>query len=482
MKTFRIQTLGCKANFADSATLSRRFAESGWTLADAQTAPDVCVINSCAVTDEADRETRRLAGRLLKKFPLTRVLVTGCSAEIDPERLAAESSVRYVVGNRDRDRLVELLEAAMAQEVPPTPGGAVLGRAQGYAEMRSVHPMDREWSSVEEDGGVARPELTGRTRVFLKIQEGCNAFCTYCVIPYGRGPSRSLDAAAIVAKISVLAQAGMREVVLTGTNLGDFEDEGVGFTDLVERILDETPLERLRLSSLDPAEIDDRLLARMARDPRLCPHFHVSLQSTEDRILRLMKRKYRRARASDRLRAIASIRAPGTGRAPFVGMDLICGFPGETEADHAQTLAFLQAHPWHRLHVFPYSERAGTPATRLPASVAREVRVRRARDLQAMSLARLQSVMNGVLTSGARLGDVLLEAPFPLRDGETRERVQPGYTPDYLRVLIRADEEGAESSVSTRRPGRNERVAVMPRGLWVDAGAGEVALRATLES
>ena len=475
-RTFRVETLGCKANFADSAAVGKSFLSRGWIRAEADQAPDVCVINSCAVTDEADRETRRLAGRLLKKFPSTRVLVTGCSAEVAPERLAATPGIRYVVGNRDRGRLVDLLESAL--EVAPTSSdsesGALLGSTRGYTELHSVHPMDREWPSIEIEDAAQAPD---RTRVFLKIQEGCNSFCTYCVIPYGRGPSRSLDSAAAAEQVRMLAAEGIKEVVLTGTNLGDYGESGTGaaeFTRLVERLLDETPIERLRLSSLDPSEIEDRLLERMAREPRLCPHFHVSLQSTEDRILRLMKRKYRQADASRKLRSIAQIIAPGTGRRPFVGMDLITGFPSETEQDFAATIEFLRSHPWNRLHVFPYSERAGTPATRLPNAVYPHVRAERAKKLQALSLERMRETLGEVLAQSMELPDVLLERPTKVRDESGQARLhQVGYTPDYLRVIF-----DSRSDSSVPQLGRNERVTAHPHALWIDSGAGDVAIRA----
>lgn len=465
MSTYVIRSLGCKANFADGQAIEAELRRQGWRAATGGLAAELCVVNSCTVTDEADRQSRKLAARLKRLNPGARVVVTGCAADVDPERLRASVGIDYVVGNIDKPRLVELVLAARGRA--PEAAGAVLGQAIGYGELRSRHPMDREWPDVAPEAAAAGElEEADRTRVFLKIQEGCNSFCTYCIIPYGRGPARSLEGEAVVAAVARAVARGAQEVILTGTNLGDYgtdlTDEplapGLGFARLVALILERTSLPRLRLSSLDPREIRPELLELMARDPRLCPHFHVSLQSANDEVLRLMKRAYRFADAERVLRRIADIRGPH-GPA-FVGMDVITGFPGETAERFAETLERLERLPWSRLHVFPYSERAGTPATRLPGAVPTAERARRAKLLRELSARRLQERCGVV---GEELKGILLEKP----DAQGIA----GYTADYLKVRL------------PLTPGlrRGMTVTARARSFAIDAASGDASFSASAD-
>ena len=417
-----VRTLGCKANLYDSQLIEAELQKRGWTPAHDPNSPDVglYIVNSCTVTDEADRQSRKMAARLGRDNPDARVVITGCSAEVDPERLAASRGIDYVVGNRDKPKLVEIvlekirkaaeLRASEAGDRDAGTGngaalagangaiagvrrGEVLGVAQGYREMTSRHPIDREWPATESafSGSLDESSSSHRTRAFLKIQDGCNAFCTYCVIPYGRGPSRSISIPDVISQVKNLASQGVREVVITGINIGDYGtdwSEGMQVEQLFEAILGETELPRLRVSSLDPSEITPGLMKLVEKDPRFCPHFHVSLQSPHPRILRLMKRKYSEKEVRECLTKISELAAPAGG--VFVGMDLITGFPGETDEEFEWTVKALEELPWSRLHVFPYSERSGTPATRLPGSVPPAVRAVRAEKLRALSLERLK--------------------------------------------------------------------------------------------
>jgi threonylcarbamoyladenosine tRNA methylthiotransferase MtaB len=309
----------------------------------------------------------------------------------------------------------------------------------------------------------------------LKIQEGCNAFCTYCIIPYGRGPSRSLSAEQVVAHARALVAQGAREIIVTGTNIGDYgvdwgQDPLRALPDLFERLLGETSLERLRVGSLDPSEISESLLRLMERDPRFCPHLHVSLQSTHPRILRLMKRKYGIEQVRDCLQRIAELPAPLGGA--IVGMDLITGFPGEGPEEFEAAYSELERLPWSRLHVFPYSERAGTPATRLPGSVPAQERAKRSQKLSQLSLSRQQALQERVLASGRPVEGVLLEKPQALSDGTARSC---GYTANYLKIALTLPSEKAQSL-------RNRLVSVLPQQLIVDRAQGEVSLSGLLQS
>lgn len=455
MPTYVIKTLGCKANFYDSQLIEAQLQKKGWSPdADGNTA-QLCIVNSCTVTDEADRQSRKLASRMSRDNPQAAVVVTGCSAEIDPERLAGTPGVHYVVGNRDKTQLIDLIFEKLKASTPMAPAissqGEILGSEVGYDRFLSRHPMDREWPAPQDafpvppvhEGGS-----TDRTRSFLKIQEGCNSFCTFCIIPYGRGPSRSLKTEEVVERVQELVRSGVKEIVLTGTNLGDFGVDWSGaaqLASLIDSILDSTGLARLRLSSLDPREILELdLTGVMARQPRLCRHFHVSLQSASDSVLRLMKRKYGLKEVETCLNQIARLGA-------FVGMDVITGFPGETSEEFEGSLKTLEGLPWSRLHVFPYSERKGTPATRLPAIVTQSERVRRAALLQKLSFERLrrhyESQWIGAGPQGnLELESVLLErAPrAALRSykailGEPIPQAETwvaGYTSDYRKVYL----------------------------------------------
>lgn len=311
-ESYVVKTLGCKANLYDSQLIEAELQKRGWkpffAEGEGAGAPRLCIVNSCTVTDEADRQSRKMASRLARDNPDARVVMTGCGAEVDPERMANSKGVHYVIGNRNKPELVDLILKRLSEETPAAPSelGQILGGAQGYREMLSRHPMDREWYLGE---GFQTPpvELEGhstKTRAFLKIQEGCNAFCTYCIIPYGRGPSRSIKPSEVVRQIRELVSQGVREVVITGTNIGDYDE---GLEELFRMILTETELERLRVSSLDPVEITPGLLRLMRENPKFCPHFHVSLQSPHSRILKLMKRKYSATEVKSCLEEIAQL-------------------------------------------------------------------------------------------------------------------------------------------------------------------------------
>jgi len=490
MKRYVVKTLGCKANFYDSQLVEAELQKRGWLPAKnsskaegslEKTEIDLCIINSCTVTDEADRQTRKMAARLFRENPQARVVVTGCGAEVEPERLMRSQGVHYVIGNQDKPRLVDLILEKFDQKDIASEKqilGEILGQTAGYSEMLSRHPIEREWPVVESS--FVKPPVhldgdSGKTRAFLKIQEGCNSFCTYCIIPYGRGPSRSLAPQNVISQIQSLVTEGVREVVLTGTNLGDYgTDWGTEpiLAELVERIFQETDLERLRVSSLDPTEIPEKMLELMENEKRFCPHFHISLQSPDSRILRLMKRKYSATEVKKCLEQIAVLSAPIGG--VFVGMDVITGFPGETEDDFQKTYATLDSLPWSRLHVFPYSERIGTPATRLSGSVVREKRFERTQKLKELSQKRLLSIHQKVLSAcqnqpGLQLDSILLEKPIRI-DKELRAN---GYTSNYLRVIFEPFADGPQNRLN-----RNAVISATPFAIHEDPVAGDVAFLA----
>jgi threonylcarbamoyladenosine tRNA methylthiotransferase MtaB len=485
-RRYILRTLGCKANVYDSRLLESELQKNGWSPGQegSQDPVSLCIVNSCTVTDEADRQSRKMASRLARVHPGAKVVITGCAAEVEPERLAASKGIHYVIGNQDKPKLVELVLREMSKDVAQgssAQDGVILGSAEAYDAMVSRHPLDREWPGSESLFNTPQAGRHGqaiRTRMFLKIQEGCNAFCTYCVIPYGRGPSRSLAAPKVIEQIRELVSQGVHEVVLTGTNLGDYGvDWGAdqGLEDLIKQIFKETALERLRVSSLDPVEISPGLTELMQEEPRFCPHFHVSLQSAHPRILKLMKRKYSMKDVQESLERIARVKGALGG--VFVGMDVITGFPGETEQEFQEAFESLSSLPWHRLHVFPYSERSGTPATRLPASVPLEARQDRARRLRALSLERLtqsyQGLLDSCLSSGSDLQSVLIEGLGGGVGGAPT--IVAGYTSNYYRAQISLtgpQQQEVHSWV-------NQLKSFRPDGLVVESASGDVSLIGT---
>ncbi len=469
--SFIVRTLGCKANLADGDRIEAELLRLGWKKAQTEGAARLCIVNSCTVTDEADRQSRKLASRLGRENPDAVVVVTGCAAEVDPERIAGTPGVHYVIGNRTKLEIVE--EILSKTSLPRPERGELLGKTSGYEEILSRHPIDRDWPSIDPyTDATDLGAQNAHTRTFLKIQEGCNAFCTYCIIPYGRGPSRSLRPLELVDAVKQACANGAREVVLTGTNIGDYgmdwSPQGTAeLGELLQVLLEATPIERIRLSSLDPTEITDEIYALMEREPRLCAHFHVSLQSMSDRVLRLMKRRYGFAQVEDCLERIASLQ-PRSASSCFVGMDVITGFPGETDEDFEESFARFERLPWSRLHVFPYSERAGTPATRLPGSIPAQVRAARAKRLQKLSLNRVEKRAQATLEAHREipLTGVLLETPY--EDSHGRSWIA-GTTSDYQRVVLSYDPQNQALK-------RNACVSVRPVRLELKAAQGEAIL------
>ena len=428
---FIVKTLGCKANYSDGQLLEVGLMKQGFVPTHDIEEADYIVVNSCTVTNEADIQSQKIVKDTFKKNPRAKIIYTGCAAEVNPELSLKIPGVSAVIGNQDKLKAASLIADYLNETTTP----AILGGVTSYSELISRHPTEREWtmpdSAMDEVLKLNADNSNYRTRVFIKIQEGCNAFCTYCIIPYGRGPSRSLSIETVLENIRELVERGIQEVVLTGTNIGDF---GIDWAkeskidDLIEAILTKTKLKRLRIGSLDPTEISERMIALMETHERFCPHFHLSLQHIQSKILRLMKRKYTEEQARACMDRLSKMK-----RRPFVGVDYIAGFPGETEEDFKESIQKLSGLYWSRLHVFPYSERSGTPATKLPNIVPVSVRKARTRELQALSLDRLVSMYRG----GERqklLKDVLLEGKIKGPDG-TMNWVS-GYAPNYQRVIL----------------------------------------------
>jgi len=332
----RILTFGCRLNAFESEVMRGHAGDAG--LADA------VIVNTCAVTAEAERQARQAIRKARREHPDTRIIVTGCAAQIDPHGYAAMPEVDHVLGNAEK------LQAASFRRLAAGEGARIV--------------VD-DIMAVRETAGHLAGGFGGRTRAFVQVQQGCDHRCTFCIIPYGRGPSRSVPIGAIVREVRGLIESGTREIVLTGVDITAYGGDLPGrptLGQMVRRLLAQVPaLERLRLSSLDPVEIDAELLRLIGTEPRLMPHLHLSLQSGDDLILKRMKRRHGRGAA---IELCARVR---TARPDIVfGADLIAGFPTETEAMFANTLRLVEECGLTFLHVFPYSARKGTPAARMP--------------------------------------------------------------------------------------------------------------------
>jgi len=386
MSTFFIQQFGCRATQADGAAIERQLREQGFCLAPDPTVADVVVLNTCTVTSAADTQARDAIRKLHAANPSTRIVVTGCYAQRAPEEIAALPSVSFVVGNSHKPQIPQLLHSIARSSLHFV--GVDLAqplRASQEYPSASPAPILTGDISLLSDVLVA-PVLGGEgnhTRPTLKIQDGCNSRCSFCVIPFVRGKSRSLPPQTVLSEIQRLADSGFREIVLSGINLGTYGRDltpRVEFLDLLRRILDETSVERLRISSIEPLDVTQDLIEFFASSDRIAPHFHMPLQSASDRILAAMHRWYRAEHYARRVELIHD-RLPHAA----IGADVITGFPGETDSDHAATLQFLEPRPFTYLHVFSYSSRPGTRAAALANHLPGYVIKRRARELRALA-------------------------------------------------------------------------------------------------
>jgi threonylcarbamoyladenosine tRNA methylthiotransferase MtaB len=387
MSSFFVQQFGCRATQADGAAIERQLRDQGYSLAPDPASADVVVLNTCTVTAAADNQARDAIRKLHAANPATRILVTGCYAQRAPEEIAVLPGVSFVVGNSHKPQIPKLLHPIAATSVPGFVGVELAPPARSAQENLPVPLAPILIGDVSHLSEVlVAPVLGGEgnhTRPTLKIQDGCNSRCSFCVIPSVRGKSRSLPPHTVVSDIQRISDSGFREIVLSGINLGTYGRDlapRVEFLDLLRRILDETSVERLRISSIEPLDVTQDLIEFFAASDRIAPHFHMPLQSASDRILAAMHRWYRAEHYARRVELIHE-HLPHAA----IGADVITGFPGETDSDHAATLQFIEARPFTYLHVFSYSSRPGTRAAALPNHLPGHIIKNRARELRALA-------------------------------------------------------------------------------------------------
>lgn len=360
-KKVSFYTLGCKMNFAETSTVAREFEEGGFERYAGRKDADVCVINTCSVTEHADKKCRNLIRKIIKDNPDAIIAVTGCYAQLRPQDITAIEGVDIVLGNNGKGGLYKKV-----------------------SELAAETPVSREttiYTCGSDMTGFFPAFSTGdRTRSFLKVQDGCSYKCSYCTIPYARGESRNIPIADIVACAEKIAAAGQKEIVLTGINTGDFgRTTGERFPDLLHALDKVVGIERYRISSIEPNLLTDEVIDITASGRKFMPHFHIPLQSGSDAVLAKMRRRYNTTMFAERIEAVRKA-VPDV----FIGIDVITGFPGEDEREFETTYNFLASLAPAYLHVFPYSERPGTPAVEFDGKVPRNVSSERVKRLTAL--------------------------------------------------------------------------------------------------
>lgn len=408
MAKIAFYTLGCKVNQADTASMENLFLRSGHQLVSFDGEADVYIINTCVVTNTGQRKSRQTIHRAIRKNPNALIVVTGCYPQTAAEEVKTIAGVDMIIGNQDRAQIVQLVEERLAHRQTDT--------------LDAVHKLTAS-TAFEE---MAAGDITDKTRAFLKIQEGCNQFCTYCIIPYARGPLRSRSLESIRTETQRLISAGFKEIVLIGIHLGCYGKEnpdGPTLYDAVKTVLDVPGVQRLRLGSLESVEVEPRLLTLIQEDARFCRHLHLPLQSGCDKTLQAMHRPYTTAKFKTLLADIKT-------RVPDIAIttDVIVGFPGETEADFETTCKFAESCGFSKMHIFPFSARKGTPAEKFAGAVTEAVKKERADILgkidETMHKAFLQAMVG-------QTAEVLFEQP-------AGEDYFEGLTGNYQRVFVKS--------------------------------------------
>lgn len=420
MKTVAFHNLGCKVNAYESEVMQQKLRENGYQLVPFDSRADIYIVNTCTVTNMADRKSRQMLHRAKQRNPEAVVVAVGCYVQSGREHAEQDASIDLLVGNNRKKDIVEILEAYLREReaADKTLGGTTIldiNHTDEYEEMRLR-------------------QTTDRTRAYIKIQDGCNQFCSYCAIPYARGRVRSRKEEDVLAEIRGMAEAGYREVVLTGIHISSYGIDLDGqnrewgkLIGLVEMIQGIPGVERIRLGSLEPRIVTEETARRLAAVPGICPHFHLSLQSGCDATLKRMNRRYT---TGEYFSAVEQLRK--VFRRPAVTTDVIVGFPGETEEEFAQTKKFLKDVGFYEMHVFKYSKRAGTAAAGMSGQVSEQVKTERSNELLAME--RLQSMEFRRAYIGQE-AEVLLEDVAEIDNRLWRI----GHTADYVKVAVKAE-------------------------------------------
>lgn len=413
-KKIAIKTLGCKLNFSESATLERRLSAEGHSVLPFDAEADIYVINTCAVTEQAGKKCRYYVHGIRQRHPLAKIVLMGCYSALKAEQLQKELGVDMVLGSNTKFLLPDKL-AELSSDIP-------------YIFDRTIEDERRFFGaySLQEE----------RTRSFLKVQDGCNYFCTYCTVPLARGRFRSGDLHQLLNDARDVVAHGMKEIVLSGVNIGEYHGAGgENFTDLLKSLSEVEGLQRVRISSIEPNLLTDEIIALAAERPNIMPHFHIPLQSGCDRVLERMKRHYRTPLYAEKVERIKK-QMPQA----FVAADVIVGFPGETEADFEETRRFLSNIPISCLHVFPYSQRPNTPAAVMPDQVPQTCKAERVKVLMALSDEKKTALYRSCEGQEAR---VLVES-------KEKGGCYSGFTENYIKVKLACSEKNVNTILPVR--------------------------------
>lgn len=406
MKKVAFYTLGCKLNFSETSTIARMFEKKGYEKVDFVDQPDIFIINTCSVTENADKKCSKVVREARKISPEAYVAIIGCYAQLKPQEIIEIPGVDAVLGAAEKFRLVDLLDGFVRPETP-----MVLA-----SEIKEAKTFHNAWS------------LNDRTRTFLKVQDGCDYSCTFCTIPLARGGSRSDTIANIIGSARKIAAKGVKEIVLTGVNTGDFgirngkrEDR---FVDLIRALDENVPVERFRISSIEPNLLSDEIIEFVAHSNRFVPHFHIPLQSGSNRILKSMRRRYMPELYSSRVKKIRELMPECC-----IGVDVIVGYPGETDEDFLETYQFLNELEISYLHVFTYSERANTAAAEMDETIPMKIRHERSRMLRSLSEKKRRRFYEDHIGAHATV----------LWENDIEDNRMHGFTENYIRVSATYD-------------------------------------------
>ena len=406
-KTAAYYTLGCKLNFSETSTFGQMLQDMGVRTANEGEPADICLINTCSVTEVADHKCRQIIHRMVRENPGAFVVVTGCYAQLESEKVSAIDGVDLVLGSNEKAHLIQYLNDA-------------------WMDSRGSDALHRHFSVKTKDITTFAPSCSrgNRTRYFLKVQDGCDYFCTYCTIPFARGFSRNPSIASLVRQAEQAAADGGREIVLTGVNIGEFRgDDDERFIHLVKALDDVEGIQRFRISSIEPNLLTDELIDYCARSRAFMPHFHIPLQSGSDEVLKLMQRKYDTALFAHKVQRIKELLPEA-----FIGVDVMVGSRGETPEHFEACYEFLENLDITQLHVFPYSERPGTAALRIPYVVDDTEKRRRSKRLIELSDRKLEAFYARHIGQEA---EVLFEK-------SARGKAMHGFTRNYIRVELPA--------------------------------------------
>lgn len=399
-------TLGCKVNLYDTEAMAELFTEKGYEVVDFEEYADVYLINTCTVTNLGDKKSRQMIRRAKRINPNSVVVATGCYAQVASEEVAKIEGINIVIGTKNRSEIVETVENYVAEN-------GVVNNVSDIMGEKEFEPLQ-----------ISR--LTNRTRAYIKIQEGCNRYCTYCIIPYARGPIRSRKPEEVVEEVKKLAENGFKEVVLTGIHVASYglDLDNITLADIIEKVHSVDGIERIRFSSMEPLAIDNEFVARMSKLPKVCDHYHLSLQSGCNRTLKRMNRKYNAeqyAEACERLRnAFPNV---------AITTDIIVGFPDETEEDFKESLAFAERMKLDKIHTFPYSPKKGTPAAKMENQISGDVKSQRSKEMIALSDKMNIDFLNNNI---GKTVPVLFE--------DMENGFWQGHTTNYIKVLAKSDE------------------------------------------